>query len=224
MGILEAELLVDNLLLKIKANLQSEFMPHYKEDAFRRILVAEALQLGWSVFEPAARSYKGMGMGWAAGINLSFEGGVLQKSPISMNNQPQFGKPDVRMVDPKGDFHIIEMKCGFFGSLSEANSNFTAISKDIDLVDYGVRDHFLGLFDEGMFDWIQGCRRSGNYSTNSRAKLMQELFKKKHLAQIPVGVGFVNQVDWKAGQLSLTVHKFSSACNTCLGLVHVRPA
>jgi len=203
-----------------------EFMPHYKEDAFRELVTSEALKMGWGVYEGRQVSGPTVPAGQTGVYFLSWAAGRLARKNIFIR-ETQGGKADVRLLHPSKSILDGEVKSGFTGSASEGNSNHTKVAADIDLVASGSREFFLGLFDADMTDRLQGRRSSAG-----RGAQMASLLSNAFLGAIPAGkTGHavpthpttVDKVyQWGSSSLTTTMTALACGCGDSLLLFVTR--
>jgi hypothetical protein len=165
------------LVQKLPDLLGQAFLPHYKEDAFRTIFAGLALREGWTLLEPRPggkevddSKVKVYRLAWRTDDGIHREPDELEKSVES--------KPDLRLVNDKTLF-IVEIKCGFTGSASEANSNAKKVAEDIDLVSKpppdGVKFAFFGLFDREMLERVQAEKSGKRAPKRHLGQLLESL-------------------------------------------------
>lgn len=197
---------------------QNSAIPHYKEDAFRTLIAWVALEQGWAIAEPRPFNARLIPKGKAAVYFLSRQDGQLKTEPTFVDALGGTTKPDVRLFSPTQTFFVGEIKTGLTGSASEVNSNSTKIADDIDLVAAGQRHFFLGLFDEGMFERIQG-----RLSSAGRGSEMRKLWGNSSMSKIQEGPGNLDvDSDWNMVGMRATIRTVVGKCGTHLALVLVR--
>lgn len=158
------------LLDKLYTEVDQAFLPHYKEDAFRVLIVSAAFQNGWRVAEPRQENGSLVPAGKAAVYETSWAANRFIRKATFVEKSPT-SKPDVRLHAPDGANFRVETKVGMTGSASASNSNASKVAADIDLVANRECEIFVGLFDEGMLDRLQGRFSSAGRGAEMRVLL-----------------------------------------------------
>jgi hypothetical protein len=206
------------LLDKLRAEVADAFLPHYKEDAFRVLLVSVALQSGWHIYEPRPENYRlRVPKGKTAAYFSSWSSSGLNRAPVLIDKSPS-SKPDVRLYSPSQQYFRVEAKAGMTGTAAEGNSNATKVAADVDLLAAGECELFLGLFDEGMIDRLQG-----RLSSAGRVKEMRDLLGKIALSELGASGGSTEvKSDWGATPMLTTIHHVTCRSGVALALIVAR--